>query len=195
MGTFPLFERAQLHADRSALREGDNVFSYRQLTDRADRVAAALLGVGKDLEEKRIGVLIPPGVDYVAAQWGVWRAGGIFVPLSLSATPKEISYALADAEIGCLVTTKELAGDLQATEALRLVDIAEALQVLAVPVAAVLRSADGDEVRIVNDAGTITRVKVTIGLIDGEWVEIKDGLKGDELVVVDIAAGNVASAA
>ena len=75
------------------------------------------------------------------------------------------------------------------------VTLAEALQVLAVPVAAVLRSADGDEVRIVNDAGTITRVKVTIGLIDGEWVEIKDGLKGDELVVVDIAAGNVASAA
>lgn len=128
MGTFPLFERAQLHADRSALREGDNVFSYRQLTERADRVAAALLGGGKDLEEKRIGVLIPPGVDYVAAQWGVWRAGGVFVPLSLSATPKEISYALADAEIGCLVTTKELAGDLQATEALRIVDIAEALQ-------------------------------------------------------------------
>ncbi|MEY3071027.1 MAG: hypothetical protein RL473_1134, partial [Actinomycetota bacterium] len=28
-----------------------------------------------------------------------------------------------------------------------------------------------------------------------EWVEIKDGLKGDELVVVDIAAGNVGSAA
>jgi multidrug efflux pump subunit AcrA (membrane-fusion protein) len=75
------------------------------------------------------------------------------------------------------------------------VTLAEALQVLAVPVAAVLRSSDGDEVRIVNDAGTINRVKVTIGLIDGEWVEIKDGLKGDELVVVDIAAGNVASPA
>jgi hypothetical protein len=75
------------------------------------------------------------------------------------------------------------------------VTLAEALQVLAVPVAAVLRSSDGDEVRIVNDAGTITRVKVTIGLIDGEWVEIKDGLKGDELVVVDIASGNAVSAA
>jgi multidrug efflux pump subunit AcrA (membrane-fusion protein) len=74
------------------------------------------------------------------------------------------------------------------------VTLAEALQVLAVPVAAVLRSSDGDEVRIVNDAGTITRVKVTIGLIDGEWVEIKDGLKGDELVVVDIASGNAVSA-
>ena len=57
-----------------------------------------------------------------------------------------------------------------------------------------MRSADGDEVRIVNDAGTITRVKVTIGLIDGEWVEIQEGLKGDELVVVDIASGNVGKA-
>jgi multidrug efflux pump subunit AcrA (membrane-fusion protein) len=36
---------------------------------------------------------------------------------------------------------------------------------------------------------------VTIGLIDGEWVEIEDGLNGDELVVVDIASGDVASAA
>ena len=75
------------------------------------------------------------------------------------------------------------------------VTLDEALGVLAVPVAAIVRSADGDEVRIVNDAGTITRVKVTIGLIDGEWVEIEDGLKGDELVVVDIASGDVASAA
>jgi len=55
-----------------------------------------------------------------------------------------------------------------------------------VPVAAVLRSAGGDEVRVINDAGTISRVKVTIGLVDGEWVEIVDGLKGDELVVVDV---------
>ena len=27
---------------------------------------------------------------------------------------------------------------------------------------------------------------MTIGLIDGEWVEIVSGLKGDELVVVDV---------
>ena len=74
------------------------------------------------------------------------------------------------------------------------VTLDEALQVLAIPVASVLRSADGDEVRVVNEAGTITRIKVTIGLIDGEWVEIKEGLKGDELVVVDIATGTVASA-
>lgn len=58
--------------------------------------------------------------------------------------------------------------------------------VIAVPVAAVLRASDGDEVRTVNDKGTITRVKVTIGLVDGEWAEITTGLTGSELVVIDV---------
>jgi len=59
---------------------------------------------------------------------------------------------------------------------------------LAVPVASVLRTAGGDEVRVVGDDGTIDRIPVTIGLIDGEWVEIVSGLRGNELVIVDIDA-------
>lgn len=68
--------------------------------------------------------------------------------------------------------------------------------VIAVPVAAVLRASDGDEVRTINDQGTITRVKVTIGLVDGEWAEILSGLTGNELVVIDVdpAAADVVTA-
>lgn len=66
------------------------------------------------------------------------------------------------------------------------VTLSEAVDVLAVPVASVLRTADGDVVRVVNDQGTITRVPVTIGLIDREWAEIVTGLRGDELVIVDV---------
>ena len=74
------------------------------------------------------------------------------------------------------------------------VTLAEKTNVLSVPVAAVLRAGGGDEVRVVNDKGTITRVPVTIGLIDNEYVEIVTGLKGDELVVVDVdAAGTPTS--
>ena len=36
------------------------------------------------------------------------------------------------------------------------------------------------------DEGKLTRVKVVIGLIDGEWAEIISGLTGDELVVIDV---------
>ena len=93
--------------------------------------------------------------------------------------------------------TVEVSGEFEAVDGATVsidVTLAEALQVLAVPVASVLRSADGDQVRVVNDQGTITRLKVTIGLIEGEWVEIKEGLVGDELIIVDIVSGSAAEA-
>jgi len=93
--------------------------------------------------------------------------------------------------------TVEVSGAFEAVDGATVsidVTLDEALQVLAVPVASVLRSADGDQVRVVNDQGTITRLNVTIGLIDGEWVEIKEGLVGDELIIVDIVSGSAAEA-
>ena len=124
------------------------------------------------------------------------KVGGQILPGIISELDDSATVGGAGEELyeGTITVTGEFSAVDGATVSID-VTLDEALQVLAVPVAAVLRSADGDEVRIVNDAGTITRVKVTIGLIDGEWVEIKEGLNGDELVVVDIASGDVASAA
>lgn len=87
--------------------------------------------------------------------------------------------------------TVEVQGELDAVDGARAtidVTLAERLNVLVVPVAAVLRVAGGDEVRVINDEGTISRVSVEIGLIDGEWVEIVSGLNGTELVIVDVDA-------
>jgi multidrug efflux pump subunit AcrA (membrane-fusion protein) len=122
------------------------------------------------------------------------KVGGQILPGTISELDDSATVGGAGEELyeGTITVNGEFSAVDGATVSID-VTLDEALQVLAVPVAAVLRSADGDEVRIVNDAGTITRVKVTIGLIDGEWVEIQDGLKGDELVVVDIASGNVAT--
>jgi multidrug efflux pump subunit AcrA (membrane-fusion protein) len=41
-------------------------------------------------------------------------------------------------------------------------------------------------VRVVDDDGTIERVTVEVGLVDDEFIEITDGLDGDELVIVSI---------
>ena len=124
------------------------------------------------------------------------KVGGQILPGTISELGDSATVGAAGEELyeGTITVSSEFSAVDGATVSID-VTLDEALGVLAVPVAAIVRSADGDEVRIVNDAGTITRVKVTIGLIDGEWVEIEDGLKGDELVVVDIASGDVASAA
>jgi malonyl-CoA/methylmalonyl-CoA synthetase len=131
MKTFPLYERLHQHADRIALREGDKVCTYREVGERADRIATELLGATSDLEGQRIGVLVAPGADYAAAQWGVWRAGGVFVPLSISATTKEISYTLSDAQIRCVMTTEQLAPQLPPQDSLRVVLMSKALATVA----------------------------------------------------------------
>jgi malonyl-CoA/methylmalonyl-CoA synthetase len=94
----PLFARAREHAERTAVVAPEGTFTYAQLLDASARVAAALLDGRDDLREARVAFLTPPGWDYVAVQWGVWRAGGIAVPLAVSHPPAELEYVVQDAD-------------------------------------------------------------------------------------------------
>ena len=81
--SIPLVERAEGHGDRTAIIASEGTFTYRQLLEASERVAGFLLSGKADLEERPVAFLAPPGFHYVALQWGIWRAGGIAVPLSL----------------------------------------------------------------------------------------------------------------
>jgi len=105
----PLVARARPHADRTAITATEGTFTYRELLDASARVAARLLGDRGDLAEERVALLAPGGFSYVAAQWGVWRAGGVAVPLATSHPPAELEYVLRDAEASAVVAHPELA--------------------------------------------------------------------------------------
>ncbi|MDA1278275.1 MAG: acyl-CoA synthetase [Verrucomicrobia bacterium] len=106
-----LIARAGSHGDAIALRScsGSGEHSYRELLDRSAAIAAALLEDSDDLEEARIAFLAPAGFDYITVQWAIWRAGGVAVPLSLSATQPELEYALADSQSRCVIATRDTA--------------------------------------------------------------------------------------
>lgn len=93
--------------DRIALVEGDSRFSYRDINARIDRCVAGLLGGKNDLEEQRIAILVPAGLDYVVALHAVWRAGGIAVPLNVTAAEPELEHYLADAGVTRLITARD----------------------------------------------------------------------------------------
>ncbi len=93
-----LFERAHRHNDRIAIGSAEGEFSYAELLGASQSVASLLLDGRRDVEERRVAFLVPPGFDYAATQWGIWRAGGIAVPLALSYPPAELAYVLEDAE-------------------------------------------------------------------------------------------------
>ena len=99
----PAFARARAHADRTAIAATEGTFTYAELLAAGDRVAAALLGEGRDLREARVAFLAPPGFAWVAAQWGIWRAGGVAVPLAVSHPPPEHEYVIRDAGAGIVL--------------------------------------------------------------------------------------------
>ena len=69
----------------------------------------------------------------------------------------------------------------------------EHLNALTVPIAAVLQNGAGqDIVRVIDlqHGGKITEVRVKTGLSEGSFIEIQSGLKGNEVVVVELDKGS-----
>jgi malonyl-CoA/methylmalonyl-CoA synthetase len=74
----------------------DGTLTHSELEEAAQQVASALLEREDDLNEARVAFLVTPGCAYAATQRGIWRGGGVAVPLALSHPPSELAYVLAD---------------------------------------------------------------------------------------------------
>ena len=85
----------QAFPDRVALVEGEANLTYEDLEQRIGSMASGLLAGSSDLQEERIAFLLPASADYVVALHGVWRAGGIAVPLNVAATELEWEHCLS----------------------------------------------------------------------------------------------------
>jgi malonyl-CoA/methylmalonyl-CoA synthetase len=66
-------------------------------------MATALLAGREDLREERVAFLVTPGFPWVVAQWGIWRAGGVAVPLPLNSPRAELEFIIDDTRASTLV--------------------------------------------------------------------------------------------
>lgn len=98
-----VFSESPQYPDKTAIISDGENYSYEQLHSESDQVAATLLNGKKDLEEARVAFMISPGFDYVKVQWGIWKAGGIAVPLSLHSPYPALEYVLEDAQCEILI--------------------------------------------------------------------------------------------
>ena len=103
MNELQLVSRARSHGNAIAIRSRADEWSYAELLDRSEVLASTLLAGSDDLREARIAYLVPTGFDYASVQWAIWRAGGVAVPLSSSATEPELEYTLTDSTANCVV--------------------------------------------------------------------------------------------
>ena len=100
-----VFKQLNSFKERVAIESEGIEFSYAHLIEKSDLIASFLLGEKKDLMEERIGFLINPNIDYLCTLWGIWKAGGIAVPLSLSAKENELDHYISDSAIKLIITS------------------------------------------------------------------------------------------
>ncbi|MFV0275777.1 MAG: acyl-CoA synthetase [Parahaliea sp.] len=95
----------------TALIEDGRKFSYAEVNQRVNHCATGLLGASADLEEQRIAFFLPASLDYVTVMHGVWRAGGIAVPLNVASAVAELEHYLGSAGASRLITTPDYHSD------------------------------------------------------------------------------------
>lgn len=96
LNSFPLIRNDN---NKIALVEGDNSYSYAEVNARIDCFASGLLNGRNDLQEERIAFFMPASIDYVTTMHGIWRAGGIAIPLNVASAVAELDHYLTCASV------------------------------------------------------------------------------------------------
>jgi fatty-acyl-CoA synthase len=111
-------DRARTTPDRVAIDFGGRTVTYRELDDRSEALAAALLASGLERGD-RVATLTGNSPEHVETLFACAKAGFVLVPLSWRLSPPELAYQLDDCEPAVLLIEDEYAdlGDAALAEA------------------------------------------------------------------------------
>lgn len=102
-----LIDNATAYRQKTAIKSDGHDHTYGDLLHASKHIALTLLDGRKDLQEARIAFIVTPGFDYAAMQWGIWRAGGIAVPLCVKHPYASIKYVIEDTTAEAVIFSEE----------------------------------------------------------------------------------------
>lgn len=96
-------QQAKRTPDATALISDNQTLTYRELDQRAERVAATLaaLGVGPD---KLVGLYVGRSCDLVVGALAILKAGGAYVPLDPTYPKDRVALMIADSGLSIILT-------------------------------------------------------------------------------------------
>ncbi|MFJ9034287.1 amino acid adenylation domain-containing protein [Streptomyces sp. NPDC102274] len=103
-----LFERhAELGPGRTAVVAGDSTLTYRELNDRANRMARRLqdAGVGPDT---LVGICVERSLDMIVGLLAILKAGGAYVPMDPGYPFERLQFMIRDSAVPVVVTQRHL---------------------------------------------------------------------------------------
>jgi malonyl-CoA/methylmalonyl-CoA synthetase len=92
--------------DKPALVAGQEQYTYDQVDLQVQRFASGILAGADDLSEERIAFLIPASPEYVTVMHGIWRAGGIAIPLNTASADAELEHCLTSTGVNRLIAVE-----------------------------------------------------------------------------------------
>ncbi|MEU6682005.1 amino acid adenylation domain-containing protein [Streptomyces sp. NPDC046832] len=123
-GSFPelVAASARRRPDAPAVEDTHTVLTYRELDERANRLAHHLVSLGAG-PGTFVGLCLERGVDLVVGLLGIMKAGAAYLPLDPGYPADRLAFMLRDSGAGLVVTRTELVRRLPDTGA-RVVDLA-----------------------------------------------------------------------
>jgi amino acid adenylation domain-containing protein len=109
-------EQVERSPDAIAVVFEDQQLTYRDLNDRANRIARYLqkLGVGPEV---LVGICVERSVDMVAGLLGILKTGGAYVPLDPAYPRQRLAFILSDSQVPVLLTQQKLVAALPESQA------------------------------------------------------------------------------
>jgi long-chain acyl-CoA synthetase len=99
-----VFDRAaESNASSVALIEENNRWTFAELTDESNRIAAV---IKEQVKGDTVGVLLLNSQKYIATMLGIWKAGKTAVPLNYLLPPAELGFIIKDSGMSGLVSSQ-----------------------------------------------------------------------------------------
>jgi acyl-CoA synthetase (AMP-forming)/AMP-acid ligase II len=107
---------ADVRADRTAVTHGDRNVTWRQLEDRASRLAAFLAGRGIDADA-RVAIALYNGIEYLESVFAILKLRAIPVNVNYRYQPDEMRHLFDDAQVTAVIFDASLGARVAAAQA------------------------------------------------------------------------------
>ncbi|KZL47818.1 non-ribosomal peptide synthetase [Nodularia spumigena CENA596] len=95
--------QVELTPDAIAVEQDGKKLTYRELSDRANKIAHYLQSLGVK-PETLIGICVDRSLEMIAGLLGILKAGGAYVPIDPAYPQERIAEIIADTQLGILLT-------------------------------------------------------------------------------------------
>ncbi|MBP1735647.1 MAG: long-chain fatty acid--CoA ligase, partial [Deltaproteobacteria bacterium] len=103
---------ARLYGGKTGLIEGDMHFTYTELNSRTNKLANALIALGK-IKEDKIAFMGNNSHQFVEFYFAAAKGGFVSIPVNSRFSADEAAYVLKDSEATLLIYGEEMEGTVQ----------------------------------------------------------------------------------